>query len=276
LGSRADRFGKGALRRLAIPANVLAHGFTGSVLLTISAQPAVAQTAPDILGPETIIVTAQRRPERPEDVPIFLTALSGEDLDRKQATDMASLGKVVPSLVMTRSGAFTQPFLRGVGKRSTLGVENSVATYLDGVYLASSISALLDLRGVERVEVLNGPQGTLFGRNTTGGVIQVVTRNPTPDASGETELSAGSYGYVRADVYATGGNDRVAGNLAVSLSRNGGYGTNVFTGKKDQGRVDHSIVGRSKWVWQLSEPVKVTLAGDYQNWKESLPRSRGS
>jgi iron complex outermembrane receptor protein len=265
LGSRADRFGKGALRRLAIPANVLAHGFTGSVLLTISAQPAVAQTAPDILGPETIIVTAQRRPERPEDVPIFLTALSGEDLDRKQATDMASLGKVVPSLVMTRSGAFTQPFLRGVGKRSTLGVENSVATYLDGVYLASSISALLDLRGVERVEVLNGPQGTLFGRNTTGGVIQVVTRNPTPDASGETELSAGSYGYVRADVYATGGNDRVAGNLAVSLSRNGGYGTNVFTGKKDQGRVDHSIVGRSKWVWQLSEPVKVTLAGDYQN-----------
>ena len=100
---------------------------------------------------------------------------------------------------MTRTGAFTQPYLRGVGKRSTLGVENSVATYVDGVYLASSISALLDLRGIERVEVLNGPQGTLFGRNATGGVIQVVTRDPSPETSGEAELHAGTYGYVRGD-----------------------------------------------------------------------------
>ncbi len=101
-----------------------------------------------------------------------------------QATDMAGLGKVVPSLNMMRTGAFTQPYLRGVGKRSTLGVENSVATYVDGVYLASSISALLDLRGIERVEVLNGPQGTLFGRNATGGVIQVITRDPSPETIG--------------------------------------------------------------------------------------------
>ena len=89
---------------------------------------------------------------------------------------MAGLGKAVPSLVMTRTSVFTQPFIRGVGKRSNLGVENGVATYVDGVYLASPISALLDLRGIERVEVLNGPQGTLFGRNATGGVIQVITR----------------------------------------------------------------------------------------------------
>ena len=93
---------------------------------------------------------------------------------------------------MTRTSVFTQPFLRGVGKRSNLGVENSVATYVDGVYLASSISALLDLRGIERVEVLNGPQGTLFGRNATGGVIQVITRDPTAETSGELRLDAGT------------------------------------------------------------------------------------
>ena len=248
-----------------MPVKFLLRGFCGSMLLAAGERPAAAQTGAAIIEPGTIMVTAERRPERSKDVPIFLTALSGEDLEDKQATDIASLGKVVPSLVMTRSGAFTQPFLRGVGKRSTLGVENSVATYVDGVYLASSISALLDLHGVERVEVLNGPQGTLFGRNTTGGVIQVVTRDPSSDPSGEAELSAGSHGYVRGDLYATGGSDRLAGNLAVSLSHNGGYGTNFFTGKKDQGEVDHSFVGRSKWVWRPSERVKVTLAGDYQD-----------
>ena len=178
---------------------------------------------------------------------------------------MAGLGKVVPSLNMTRTGAFTQPYLRGVGKRSTLGVENSVATYVDGVYLASSISALLDLRGIERVEVLNGPQGTLFGRNATGGVIQIVTRDPSPETSGEAELHAGTYGYVRGDAYLTGGSDRLAGNLALSLSRNDGYGTNFFTGKKDQGEVDHSLVARSKWVWRPASSLKLTLAGDYQD-----------
>ncbi|MFL6762362.1 MAG: TonB-dependent receptor [Sphingomicrobium sp.] len=210
-------------------------------------------------------MTAQRRAERSQDVPISLTAKSGEQLERMQATDMASLGKVVPSLEMTRTGAFTQPYLRGVGKRSTLGVENSVATYVDGVYLASPISALLDLRGIERIEVLNGPQGTLFGRNTTGGVIQVITRDPTPETWGEAELSAGEYGHVRADMYLAGGGDGLAGNLAVSLSRNGGYGTNLFPGKTDQGEVRHSFVARSKWVWKPTATLKLTMAGDYQD-----------
>jgi iron complex outermembrane recepter protein len=241
----------------------------GSALVLACPQPCAAQT-PAMDDQQTIVVTAQRRPERPQDVPISLTAMTGDELERRQATDMAGLGKVVASLVMTRTGAFTQPYLRGVGKRSTLGVENSVATYVDGVYLASSISALLDLRGIERIEVLNGPQGTLFGRNTTGGVIQVVTREPSPEPSGEGMLSAGSYGYVRGDLYATGGGDRIAGNLAVSLSGHRGYGTNLYTGRKDQGEVDHSFVARSKWVWRPAPTLKITLAGDYQDLDQNF------
>ena len=232
---------------------------------------ASAQQADPAADPgSVIVVTAQRRPERPEDVPISLTALSGKRLEELQATDMAGLGKVVPSLHMTRTGAFTQPFLRGVGKRSTLGVENSVATYVDGVYLASSISALLDLRGIDRVEVLNGPQGTLFGRNTPGGVIQIITRDPDPGLNGAVELHAGTFGYLRGDAYLTGGNDRIAGNLAVSLARNGGYGTNFFTGKKDQGEVDHSLVARSKWIWRPARRLTLTLAGDYQDLEQDF------
>jgi outer membrane receptor protein involved in Fe transport len=231
----------------------------------LCASVAAVRIAPEPQFGEEIVVTAQRRPERPQDIPISLTALAGDGLEQMQATDMAGLGKVVPSLVMTRTGAFTQPYLRGIGKRSTLGVENSVATYVDGVYLASPISALLDLRGVERIEVLNGPQGTLFGRNTTGGVIQIVTRDPTSETSGEAELHAGSYGNVRGDAYLTGGNDRIAGNFAMSLSHNGGYGTNLFTGKTDQGEVRHSFVARSKWIWKPAPSLKLTLAGDYQD-----------
>ncbi len=226
-------------------------------------RPASAQT-PAIASDE-IIVTAQRRPEQLHDVPISISALSGEQLERMQTTDTAGLGKVVPSLVMTRTGAFTQPYIRGVGKRSTLGVENSVATYVDGVYFASPISALLDLRGIERVEVLNGPQGTLFGRNTSGGVIQIVTRDPVPDTSGEAELTIGSYGQVRADAYLTGGTDQLAGNIAASFSRNDGYGTNIFTGRKDQGEVDHSFVARTKWLWRSADWLKLTFAADYQD-----------
>jgi iron complex outermembrane receptor protein len=217
------------------------------------------------------VVTAQRRPERAQDVPISLTARSGEDLDRMQVTETTVLDRVVPSRVMTRTSVFAQPFLRGVGKRSNLGVENSVATYIDGVYLASPIGSLLDLRGIERVEVLNGPQGTLFGRNTTGGVIQVITRDPSAEAWGEATLHAGSYGYLRGDLYLTGGNERIAGNLAVSLSGHGGYGTNAYTGKSDESEVDQSLVARSKVIWQPAAALKLTLAGDYQDLDQDWP-----
>ena len=246
------------------PAKLVLYAAHWSGLATLCGQSAAA-AAPGDESQEEILVTAQRRAERPEDVPISLTALSGEQLEQMQATDMAGLGKVVPSLAMSRTGPFTQPYLRGVGKRSTLGVENAVATYVDGVYLASSISALLDLRGIDRIEVLNGPQGTLFGRNATGGVIQIITREPSPEESGEAELHVGNYGFVRGDAYLTGGSDRLAVNLAMSLSRNGGYGTNLFTGKDDQGEVRHSVVARSKWVWRPSRSLKLTLAGDYQD-----------
>src|SRR6185436_11323670 len=99
---------------------------------------------------------------------------------------------------------------------------------------------------------------------STGGVIQIITRDPTAERAGEAELHVGTYGYGRGDVYLTGGTDRLAANLAVSLSRNGGYGDNLFSGKHDQGEVDHSLVARTKWIWRPADPVTVTLAADYE------------
>ena len=92
-----------------------------------------------------------------------------------------------------------------------------------------------------------------------------------PETSGEVALHAGTYGYVRGDLYLTGGNDRIAGNLAMSLSRNDGYGTNLFTGKSDQGEVDHSFVARSKWIWRPAASLKLTLAADYQDLDQDFP-----
>ncbi len=241
-------------------------------VLAGASQPAFAQAEQAGDGArETILVTAQRRAERPEDVPISLTARSGEQLERKLVTGIAELDKVVPSLLMTRTSVFTQPFLRGVGKRSSLGVENAVATYLDGVYLASPIGTLLDLRGVDRVEVLNGPQGTLFGRNATGGVIQVVTRDPGPGKSGEVTLQVGTHGELRSDAYLAAGDDELAGNVALSLSRNGGYGTNHHTGKSDVSATDHSFVGRTKWIWHAGAALRLTFAADYQDLDQDWP-----
>jgi iron complex outermembrane recepter protein len=237
----------------------------------LSAPPCLAQAAPGAEDRATIVVTAQRRTEKAEDVPISLTALSGAHLERMQATGTMELDKVVPSLVMTSTSVFTQPFLRGVGKRSNLGVENSVATYVDGVYLASPIGTLLDLRGIERIEVLNGPQGTLFGRNATGGVIQVVTREPDAGAAGEPMLEAGTYGHVRGDLYLTGGSERIAGNLAVSLSGDGGYGTNAYTGSSDESAIDRSFVARGKVVWRPDAALKLTAAADYQDLDRNWP-----
>jgi iron complex outermembrane receptor protein len=264
--SRSDLLAKRCIRSLRLALFVAAGscpaaGYGQSVAIQ-QARPGEQNVA--------IVVTAQRRPERAEDVPISLTAMSGRQLDRMQATEMAALGKVVPSLVMTRTSVFTQPFIRGVGKRSNLGVENSVATYVDGIYLASPISALLDLRGIDRIEVLNGPQGTLFGRNAAGGVIQVITRDPSPEPSGEITVHAGTYDYFRADSFLTGGSDQLAGNLAMSLSSNGGYGKNLATGRSELGKVDHSFVGRSKWILQPSDALKFTLAADYQDVNEDF------
>ena len=219
---------------------------------------------------EVVIVTAQRRRERPHEVPISLTAKTGTQLDAMRITGMADLAKAVPSLVMTRTGAFTQPYLRGVGKRSTLGVDNAVATYVDGVYLASPIAALLDLRGIERIEVLNGPQGTLFGHNTPGGVIQVITKDPTSKPAFEASLQAGTDGHVRGDAYSAGGDERLAASQAVSFSRNDGYGENLYSGKAEQGEIDGSLVVRSKWTWRASQYAKLTLAGDYQNVRQDF------
>jgi len=160
----------------------------GTALATFFASPAFAQaTLPadaattgdeaqpdDQPGAGEIIVTAQRRNERQVNVPIAITAVSGESLAAAGVTSTAELGQVVPGLRLDLSGAFFQPTVRGVGSATAgVGLSSNVATYIDGVYRPSQFTTNFELGDLETIQVLKGPQGTLFGRNATGGAILV-------------------------------------------------------------------------------------------------------
>jgi iron complex outermembrane receptor protein len=206
----------------------------------------------NIGGLSTIVVTAQRREERLQDIPIAVNAPSGELLQQTGVLDTRSLAVLVPNLEVGYVNQSAILFLRGVGTQNTLpGVEPSVATYVDGVYFPSPAGALFYYNNIDRIEVLKGPQGTLFGRNATGGVIHVITKDP-----GDQPELRGSLGYDNHDtveISAYGSmpiSNALAADLAVYYRDQGeGYGTNGNTGE-DVMYVD-TLSLRSKWVLDL-------------------------
>ena len=159
----------------------------------------VTETPPAEEGLGEIVVTAQRRRENLQTTPISITAVSGAALEAKGHGNIAELQQVTPNLVFNKtapvsgvsSGAVI--FIRGVGQTDfQLTTDPGVGTYIDGVYVARSVGGVLDVLDLERVEVLRGPQGTLFGRNTIGGAISLVTREPARELSGSASVTAGS------------------------------------------------------------------------------------
>lgn len=178
-----------------------------------------------------IVVTAQRREERLQDVPIAVSAISGADLERSGIVGTADLPAVVPGLVISKSTWAVQPFLRGVGTSTiTPGIEPSVATYIDGVYQAAPNGLFFTFNNIERIEVLKGPQGTLFGRNSTGGLIQIATRDPTSTTEANFKVGYGRFNAYESSAYISGGTDKIAADLAIIYNRQwDGWGRNLFT-----------------------------------------------
>ncbi len=170
------KFREGIMDRLA--KITLMTAVSGIALTNAISTGAVAQDATAGRVIEVIEVTAQRRSENLQDVPISVSVLTNQRMEDLAIQDTTDIFKVTPSVTLQNSNGFLNPRIRGVGSTSAgPGVENSVAVYIDGVYIASSPATFLSLSSVERVEVLKGPQGTLFGRNATGGLIQVVTKD---------------------------------------------------------------------------------------------------
>src|SRR5258708_25979180 len=155
---------------------------------------------------EEIVVTAQRRLENLQDVPITVTAMPAAALAAVGITNTADLVNVVPGMLVQTSAGYSLPHLRGVGITAIgAGIENSVALYVDGVYRGVSSSDAVGLNNIAQVEVEKGPQGTLFGRNATGGLIQVITLDPKPGFSGSASVGYTNYHTLSESVYLTGG-----------------------------------------------------------------------
>jgi iron complex outermembrane recepter protein len=219
-----------------------------------------------------------------QDVPITVTAITAQAISESGILTTSSLPLLTPGLVITDSRYAIQPYIRGVGtENAVVGEEGSVATYVDGVYIPSLGAASFSFNNIERVEILKGPQGTLFGRNATGGLIQIVTRDPGSTPEFEAGADYGTYNTVSTHLYAS---TPVAENLAVDLAiyeihQFDGYGrvvpTAPFVPNPNIGRdVNYArdTSGRSKLVWTPDNATKVTLALDYDYNTTDLGEAR--
>ena len=230
--------------------------------------------AADEGGFEDIVVTATRREERLQDIPVTVTAIAGEMLQAADVTSVRNLTQVVPGFNGARNfGVFT-PTIRGVGSNGiSVGDEANVATYVDGIYQADPFSTYVELVEVERVEVLRGPQGTVFGRNATGGLINVITPDPKFNTSGRLAARYGRTAEGTDDYdfrgYLTGGlTETVAADVAALYRKTDGYVEDLVRGGK-LGELEVFDV-RSKLLFRPSDTMKFVLIGEYFDSNSSV------
>ncbi|MCX7033246.1 MAG: TonB-dependent receptor [Arenimonas sp.] len=223
-----------------------------------------------------IIVTAQKREEALQDVPIVVTALSEETLDNAGVRDIKDLQQVVSGLTVTstQSESLTTARIRGVGTvGDNAGLESSVGVVIDGVYRPRNGVGFGDLGDLERIEVLKGPQGTLFGKNTSAGVINVVTKRPDYERSAEVELTAGNYDALGVSASYNGGiTENSAFRVYAAKRKRDGFldvttGAGPRTENQDQDQNFHTL--RGQLLIEPSDTVDILLSGDFTSRDEN-------
>ena len=233
---------------------------------------AVTPTADDTQSyGQEIIVTATRRASPLSDVPLAVSAVTADALQNSGASDIRQLNQLAPSLLVSSTSSEAGAGgarIRGIGTvGDNAGLESSVATFIDGVYRSRAGAALTELGPVDRVEVLRGPQGTLFGRNASAGLINVVTARPKFDTEGYAEGSYGNYDYYRIGAGITG---PLANGIAYRLdgvyTKRDGFLKDVISGR-DLNNRDRYLV-RGKLLFEPTDKLSVLLIGDYANRNE--------
>ena len=227
---------------------------------TVAATPVFAQQRSTI---EEVVVTAQHRAQSIQDVPITVTAIGADELEAGNIFDAHSLAANVPGMTL---GEFAPGqsliSLRGVSSSDDgAGLDNSAALFLDGVYIGRNAGINFDMFDLERIEVLKGPQGTLFGRNAIGGAINVVTSKPTEEASGKAALTVGSEGILRYQgMYSGSLSDNLSGKIVVNHREHDGYVRNTLLNLDVQDEDQTSARGQLLWRNESSEWL---LSADY-------------
>ncbi len=248
-------------------AAALSLGFSATAL----AQSDQAQAASDqpAAGDEAagneIVVTATKREQTLQDVPVAVSVTTADTIEKAQIRDIRDLSTVVPSLRVNQlqSSANTNFYIRGFGNgANNAGIESSVGLFVDGVYRSRSASMISDLPDVQRIEVLRGPQSTLFGKNASAGIISIVTREPKFTFGGNAEASYGDFNALVVKGVVTGPlGENLAASLAGGYNRRDGYVTDVTTGKKTNERNRWFV--RGQMLFEPSSDLKVRLIGDY-------------
>lgn len=213
-------------------------------------------------GVETVVVTAERRAEDQRTVPIAVTAISPKKLEALSLRNVDTVQMVTPSLNYGSSNAFSDTFIRGIGSNSPLpGLETSVATYVDGAYVARGVGAIFDLLDTSSVQILNGPQGTLYGRNATGGAIVITTADPVDDYEGHALVEYGNFNRVLAEAVLNAPlTDTIDARFAGRYTRYDGYKENLALGTK-AGESDAYDV-RLKIGWHPSNQFSSVLSAE--------------
>ena len=251
----------------------LRNAFMGGVASCVGAFSISAPAAAQI---EEIFVEARRVVESLQETPIAVSAFSGEALQDRQVLSSDDLANITPSLTFdsvapsSGSNSAGQIFIRGVGQTDFTGVTDpGVGVYVDGVYMARSIGSVLDFVDIEKVEVLRGPQGTLFGRNTIGGAILIQSARPNMEEfEGEVQVTYGSYdqffitGHVNVPI-----TDTLATRFTANRRSRDGYVERVFDGIRTGD--DDTFGFRGSLLWEPSEDVSVYLVADYSNEDEN-------
>jgi len=220
---------------------------------------------------EEVIVTATKREQTLQEVPVAVSVTDSETIERAQILDIKDLQTVVPSLRVTQlqSSANTNFVIRGFGNgANNAGIEPSVGVFIDGVYRSRSASAISDLPNLERVEVLRGPQSTLFGKNASAGVISIITSKPSQDFGGSAELTVGNFGQIVAKGLVEGGiSSNLAGSVSGSINQRDGYFLNTVEGNELNERDRYSA--RGQLLWTPTETSEFRLIADHNSFEEN-------
>lgn len=234
-------------------------------VLALALAPAAALAQPML---EEVVVTAQKRVESLQDVPISVSAMSGEKITDTGITDLQELTLYIPNVNINVGQAQPNLFIRGVGSGTNAGFEQSVGMYIDGVYSGrGALAAVPITMDLERVEVLKGPQGILFGKNTIGGAINITTAKPSFDFEGMVDaLYEADHGEQIYNVMLNGGiTDNIAGRLALRYDSMDGWWDNKLLG--DEGPDEDNVYARGSLLFELTDTVEIHTKYEYGDFQ---------
>ncbi len=248
----------------------------------VSAQDAAAPAPPanpdeeKVVLFDAVIVTATKREESIYQVPVAISAFSAETIERQGIADLTDIGKFVPNMNVTGFSAghtsSVNPFIRGIGLQDHLiTTDPGVGVYVDGVYLGRQVGQNWSLANINRVEVLRGPQGTLYGRNSIGGAINIITTQPGEKEEGRASFTLGTRGRVNSDVYMNGKlNDTLSASFTGAYTKRGGIGEFLNLDTNREVGESRDIAGRLAVRWQPHDDFSLLVAVDANDGEGGL------